>query len=224
MLAEALAARKGIGAIPVLRRYERWRNADNLSMLAAVDGFKRLFGSELAVVRWVRSLGLDRHPYDAAHQECADPPRHGAERRDAPPGARSAPAARVSDAAGGRQPPRTIFGGERPPGRFPGFGGERVNLLNVVAVLLTLTALFAYVNYRVVRLPTTIGVMFVALVLSLALIVGGKLGFHGLDEHVGNLLRSIDFHDAAAWGHAQLPAVRGRAARQPQRPGRGRRR
>lgn len=70
-----------------------------------------------------------------------------------------------------------------------------MNLLNVVAVLLTLTALFAYVNYRVVRLPTTIGVMFVALVLSLGLIVGGKLGFHGLDEHVGTLLRSIDFHD-----------------------------
>ncbi len=58
VLAEALSARKGIGAIPVLRRYERWRNADNLSMLAAVDGFKRLFGSELSVVRAVRSLGL----------------------------------------------------------------------------------------------------------------------------------------------------------------------
>ncbi len=75
-----------------------------------------------------------------------------------------------------------------------------MNLLDIVAALLTLTALFAYLNYRIVRLPTTIGVMFVALVLSLAMIVGGKLGFHALDQHVGVLLRSIDFHDVLMEG------------------------
>lgn len=59
VLYEAIAARKGLGSITVLRRYERWRHADNLAMLAAVDGFKRLFGSELSVVRWARNLGLN---------------------------------------------------------------------------------------------------------------------------------------------------------------------
>lgn len=59
VLYEAIAARKGLGSITVLRRYERWRHADNLAMLAAVDGFKRLFGSELSVVRWVRNLGMN---------------------------------------------------------------------------------------------------------------------------------------------------------------------
>lgn len=59
VLSEACAARQNIGSVAVLRRYERWRNADNQAMLAAVDGFKRLFGSELSLVRWVRNLGLN---------------------------------------------------------------------------------------------------------------------------------------------------------------------
>lgn len=59
VISEAAAARQNIGSIAVLRRYERWRNADNLAMLAAMDGFKRLFGSELSPVRWARNLGLN---------------------------------------------------------------------------------------------------------------------------------------------------------------------
>lgn len=58
VLLEARAARKSLGSITVLRRYERWRNADNLAMLLAVDGFKHLFGSDISIVRWVRNLGL----------------------------------------------------------------------------------------------------------------------------------------------------------------------
>ncbi|WP_295443297.1 UbiH/UbiF/VisC/COQ6 family ubiquinone biosynthesis hydroxylase [uncultured Thiodictyon sp.] len=41
-----------------LRRYERARRGDNLAMLAAMDVLKRLFGTELAPVVQVRSLGL----------------------------------------------------------------------------------------------------------------------------------------------------------------------
>ncbi len=59
VLSEAIVARKDLGSIAVLRRYERWRHADNLAMLAAMDGFQRLFSSELSVVRWVRNLGLN---------------------------------------------------------------------------------------------------------------------------------------------------------------------
>ena len=56
---EALNSKKDIGALKVLRRYERWRRADNRSMLLAMDGLKRLFGSELSAVKSLRSLGLD---------------------------------------------------------------------------------------------------------------------------------------------------------------------
>ena len=55
----ALKEKKDIGDLKVLRRYERWRRADNRSMLLAMDGLKRLFGSELSAVKNLRNLGLD---------------------------------------------------------------------------------------------------------------------------------------------------------------------
>lgn len=61
-LAEVLLAahRDGedIGSLRVLRRYERWRKGDNIAVTAAMDGFKRLFGSTAAPVRWARNIGL----------------------------------------------------------------------------------------------------------------------------------------------------------------------
>ncbi len=58
VLKAARAKGRAIGSESVLRRYERWRKADNLTMLATVDGFKRVFGSELLAVRAARNLGL----------------------------------------------------------------------------------------------------------------------------------------------------------------------
>lgn len=59
VIVDALNAKKDIGELKVLRRYERWRRADNRSMLVAMDGLKRLFGSELSVVKDLRSFGLN---------------------------------------------------------------------------------------------------------------------------------------------------------------------
>lgn len=58
VLADAAARDKDIAAEAVLRRYERWRKGHNLMMLTALDGFKRLFGSEWEPLRRVRSAGL----------------------------------------------------------------------------------------------------------------------------------------------------------------------
>jgi len=55
---DAFRRRLDVGALPVLRRYERWRKGENLLMLATMDGFKRAFGSEHAPVRYARGLGL----------------------------------------------------------------------------------------------------------------------------------------------------------------------
>jgi 2-octaprenylphenol hydroxylase len=59
-LAEVLLAarRAEIGDYPVLRRYERWRKGDNLTMLRLMDGFKHLFGSHPPPLSWARNLGL----------------------------------------------------------------------------------------------------------------------------------------------------------------------
>ncbi|MBD3670212.1 MAG: UbiH/UbiF/VisC/COQ6 family ubiquinone biosynthesis hydroxylase [Gammaproteobacteria bacterium] len=58
VLLEAHAARKDIGSLAVLRRYERWRRSENLAMMATMDGFKRLFSNNSAPLRWLRNLGL----------------------------------------------------------------------------------------------------------------------------------------------------------------------
>ena len=58
VLLDAHRAGRRIGDLAVLRRYERWRKGDNLMMMAAMDGFKRLFGSEERVLQWLRGGGL----------------------------------------------------------------------------------------------------------------------------------------------------------------------
>ena len=58
-LLDARAKKRDIGAHAVLRRYERWRKDDNLSMIAITGGFKYLFGNDLPIVRDLRNLGLD---------------------------------------------------------------------------------------------------------------------------------------------------------------------
>lgn len=61
-LAEVLLAAgakgKDIGAVSVLRRYERWRKGDNMTMLAVTAAFKYLFGNASPVVTPARNLGL----------------------------------------------------------------------------------------------------------------------------------------------------------------------
>lgn len=58
VLLDARAAGKNIGELGVLRRYERWRKGDNLMMMAAMDGFKRLFGSDWRPLQVMRGTGL----------------------------------------------------------------------------------------------------------------------------------------------------------------------
>lgn len=52
-----------------------------------------------------------------------------------------------------------------------------MNVLDLIAAVLVLTALLAWVNARFLHLPTTIGVMVLAIALSLALVLFDKAGF-----------------------------------------------
>jgi 2-octaprenylphenol hydroxylase len=58
-LVQARDRRRDIGALLVLRRYERARKGDNLAMMWVMDGFKQLFGSRATPLRWARNLGLN---------------------------------------------------------------------------------------------------------------------------------------------------------------------
>ncbi|MEP1471238.1 MAG: UbiH/UbiF/VisC/COQ6 family ubiquinone biosynthesis hydroxylase [Halieaceae bacterium] len=46
------------GTIETLRRYQRRRKGDNLLMMAAMDGFKRLFEQQAPPIRWLRNAGM----------------------------------------------------------------------------------------------------------------------------------------------------------------------
>lgn len=59
VLIDARREKKDVGSRRVLRRYERWRRGSNELMLATMDGFKRLFGSDDPIARGLRNFGLD---------------------------------------------------------------------------------------------------------------------------------------------------------------------
>ncbi|VVC74903.1 2-octaprenylphenol hydroxylase [Aquicella siphonis] len=59
IIADAVSQHRDIGDLTTLRRYERWRKADNLVMLAGVDMLKRLFANERKSIQCARSLGLN---------------------------------------------------------------------------------------------------------------------------------------------------------------------
>lgn len=47
-----------LGNLKVLKRYERRRQADNLIMMGAMEGFKRLFAAEQPMIRLLRNEGM----------------------------------------------------------------------------------------------------------------------------------------------------------------------
>jgi CPA1 family monovalent cation:H+ antiporter len=69
----------------------------------------------------------------------------------------------------------------------------------IASLLITLAALFAFVNHRFIRLPPTIGVMLLALCGSLGLIVAGRM-FAGVHEGAVQLVHRIDFHQTVIHG------------------------
>ena len=73
-------------------------------------------------------------------------------------------------------------------------------MLNIVAVLLALTAAFSYLNHRYLRWPMTIGVMAIALAMSLAVVGLDRLGFTTLRGQEHALLASIDFTEVLMQG------------------------
>ncbi|HEX7683899.1 MAG TPA: sodium:proton antiporter [Trinickia sp.] len=78
-------------------------------------------------------------------------------------------------------------------------------MLDVIAILVVLSALSAYVSHRFLHLPLTIGVMVTALALSLAGILLDSLGFaSGLRDAGTALVRGIDFSELLLQGFLSL--------------------
>jgi CPA1 family monovalent cation:H+ antiporter len=69
-----------------------------------------------------------------------------------------------------------------------------MSIFEIIATLLFITAGFSYINHRFIGLPTSIGVMAISLVFSLALVVSGEAGiFPSLKISASNFLQSVEF-------------------------------
>ena len=58
VIADAAGQQRDIGSMHTLRKFERQRKGSNLTMLAAMDGFKRLFSNNIMPLSKVRNAGL----------------------------------------------------------------------------------------------------------------------------------------------------------------------
>ena len=58
----SLAAKRGndLGSLMTLNKYQRQRKPENLAMMAAMEGFKRLFSADNLAVRLLRNIGLSQ--------------------------------------------------------------------------------------------------------------------------------------------------------------------
>ncbi|MBT1073978.1 cation:proton antiporter [Geobacter grbiciae] len=75
-----------------------------------------------------------------------------------------------------------------------------MSLFEIIAILMVLTALFGYVNYLTIRLPTTIGVMLISMVFSLGIAAMGLFGLETVQRHAMTVLGGIDLNEALLHG------------------------
>ncbi len=74
-----------------------------------------------------------------------------------------------------------------------------MQLFNIIAILITLSAVFAWFNYRFLKLPTAIGLMLIALLVSLFLLLPIP-GTEGLEHDIRLMVDSIDFDTTVLHG------------------------
>ena len=75
-----------------------------------------------------------------------------------------------------------------------------MSLLTITSILITVAALFAYVNHRTLKLPTTIGIMAISLVFSLVLVAFGASGHPGGIELARGIIGEVDFDETLLTG------------------------
>jgi len=75
-----------------------------------------------------------------------------------------------------------------------------MEMLDLCALILSLAAIFSYINFRFIKLPTTIGIMLIAMFISVSLVVLGHCGFEGIQNKASAVLEGIDFNKVLMHG------------------------
>ena len=78
-----------------------------------------------------------------------------------------------------------------------------MKLFHILSILISLSAVFSFINYRFLKLPTVIGLMLIAMLASLALLLLGPFSF-GLKGEVALLLAAVDFDETLLHGMLSL--------------------
>ena len=74
-----------------------------------------------------------------------------------------------------------------------------MSIINTIAILISLAAIFSYINYRFLKVPQTIGLLAIALLMSLGIVMLGKMGFP-IENQAKELLQGIDFNETLMQG------------------------
>lgn len=74
-----------------------------------------------------------------------------------------------------------------------------MGIWDIVAILISLTAFFSYLNHRYLRLPTAIGVMLMGMLMSLGIVALNRFG-SGMAQEAQALIKAIDFNDTLMHG------------------------
>lgn len=69
-----------------------------------------------------------------------------------------------------------------------------MHLYTILTVIVSVAALFAYINHKFIKLPATIGIMALSLISSLVLVLVGRY-FPHLADPIVEMLADIDFYD-----------------------------
>mgnify|MGYP000207761216 FL=1 len=77
-------------------------------------------------------------------------------------------------------------------------------MLDTTAIILAITALFSFLNYRFIKLPTTIGVMVISLVISIVLIGLQYAGFDSVTQQAQAFIQHVDFDEVVMKGMLSL--------------------
>jgi len=75
-----------------------------------------------------------------------------------------------------------------------------MGILDISALLLSLAALFSYLNYRYFKLPTAIGLMLISLGASRLVVLSGELGFVEFEAYAEQILAGVDFDETLLHG------------------------
>ena len=75
-----------------------------------------------------------------------------------------------------------------------------MELINIIAIIISISSAFSYINYRFIKLPTTIGVLIIAIICSLILIAISSLGYIEFERSAELIISSIDFDQTLMQG------------------------